>query len=61
MLQQSEAVRQAHRLYDLMGDRSEAHAAERARSERDAGDREAARGWEMIRRVIRMRRGPNES
>ncbi|WP_179379298.1 hypothetical protein [Jannaschia marina] len=61
MLQHSEAARQAHRLYDMIGDRAEALSAKRAREEQDAGRVTEAENWEMIRRLIRSKRGPNES
>ncbi|KIT16014.1 hypothetical protein [Jannaschia aquimarina] len=61
MLQPSEAVQQAHRLYDVAGDRAEAVAAKNARQQRVAGHRDEADDWEAVRRIIRSWRGANQS
>ncbi|MEM7709891.1 MAG: hypothetical protein AAF264_03910 [Pseudomonadota bacterium] len=61
MLQQSEAVRHAHQLFDRLCSRAEALAAQRALEEKVANHCEAADDWERIRRVLRERRGPRQS
>ena len=61
MVQQGEAVRHAHQLFDRLGTRAEALAAQRALEEKVANHQEAADDWERIRRVLRERRGPRQS
>lgn len=61
MLQHSDAVRHALQLYDRLGTRAEAVAAQRAMEEKVANHRDAADDWERIRRVLQERRGPRQS
>ncbi|MEM8822287.1 MAG: hypothetical protein AAGF30_01645 [Pseudomonadota bacterium] len=61
MLQQSDAIRHAHQLYDRLGTRAEAVAAQRAMEEKFANHHDAAEDWERIRRILQERRGPIQS
>ncbi len=60
MLRQSDAVRHARQLHELVGARAEAVAAQRAAEEKVAGHRESSDDWERIRKIIRERRGPHQ-
>ncbi|MEM7487662.1 MAG: hypothetical protein AAF390_00915 [Pseudomonadota bacterium] len=61
MLQHSDAVRHAHQLFDRMGTKAEALAAQRAMAEQVANHRQAADDWEKVRKVLQEMRGPRQT
>jgi hypothetical protein len=61
MLRQSEIVRQARQLYESVGARAEAIAAQRATRESIEGHRRAAEDWTRIRNAIRQQKGPHQA
>lgn len=61
MLQHSDAVRHAHQLFDRMGTKAEALAAQRAVAEQVANHRQAADDWEKVRKVLQEMRGPRQT
>lgn len=51
----------AFAMYRACGDKAEAIAAQRERHSADNGDRDGAETWRAIRRIIRQKRGANQS
>lgn len=51
----------AQKLYDVLGPKALAEAAEKARRFEQSGDEKQARDWKLIGKALQQLRGPNAS
>lgn len=60
-MKMQDIIQHARALYDAHGDKAEAEAAQKAVSEAEAGNKEAAENWQKIRLHIKELRGARQT